>query len=351
VVQTRGYMPDSEAPNPIEDYIMTKTYKQLSAMANKIVQAYKEGKLGVTYFSPEKTKFLPSVQVRTNKVNIDTVPEIVAKMRRSKSAKFVDPILVAVGLAKSIIKKLSDDSSQEIDDLIVNGNHTRASLLEAIKRKLVPGLTEIPIAVIPEDMLPEDEDDIVEVLKLVAISMNKVEKIVQGMSKSDVHHTILMDLIDGKEVKKLDYQEALADAADLTVKEIATLVAKAIEHNTNVKLNKKFNFKQYSVAEMNDAKATRQYSLGDDTEVTWAVVTTDKTYETLGKAIGNAVENHAGKAHIIFHFKNYEDVSRLQKRTVKKIEKFTDLCEMEISYEFLPWIDPKSKGADECSSM
>ncbi len=318
---------------------MSMSYKKCLAMAERIAEAYKSGSLQINQIALDKLLLLKKnvLQVRQNVVNVDKVAEIVGKVRVTKSTQFVDPILV-VQASPELLKLNNPDCECSVPALmVVNGNHTTDVNIEIIRKGIVVGYTEAPIVVIPAEMLPELPEDQFEVLKLVAVIMNKVEKIVQGMTKSDIKHLIVNDLVSGKDINNSDYQEVLAEAAQLSLYDIRTLVAKARQESLNQKLNRRFNFKQYSVAEMNEIKFNREGELGFDTEVTWAVVTPDKTYETLGKAVGNMLQNDCSKAHIIFHFKNYDDVKKLKDETEKKIAKFQDTSKVKINYEFLPW--------------
>ena len=170
-------------------------------------------------------------------------------------------------------------------------------------------------------------------MKLVATIMNRVEKIVRGMTKNDIKDLINNDMIDGKNIDDTEYQEVLADAAQVEFSTIRELVSKVKSESFISMQNKKFKHKQYSVAELNGIKLDRETV---DTEVTWAVVTTDKTYETLGKAIGNMIERDCAKAHVLFHFKNHEDVKTLKKKTEERIAKFMQYNSVPLTYEFLP---------------
>jgi hypothetical protein len=308
------------------------------AVAERIIEAYKSNKLELEYLTLEELKELIKtvLQVRQNVVNVDKVSEIVSKVRVTKSANLVDPILVVKNPSKDLLL-LNGNHTINAMRLLVNGNHTLHSNIEIIKHKIVDGYNKAPIAIIPEDMLPEDPTDRYEVLRLIAVSLNKVEKIVQGMSKGDIKDIIAKDYVKKVDIDDEEYQEVLAEAAHLRVSDIRTLVAKVRQDSINELLNHEHKFYQYSTSEMNWAKAKREDQLGFDYEVTWAVVTPDKTYETLGKAIGNMLENDAKKAHIVFHFKNYEDIRKLKNGTVKKIAKFLETSKVNITYEFLPW--------------
>lgn len=306
---------------------MTISHQKCMVMAQRIVKAYNERKLRLDTIDKDVIYTLITrkgrrLQVRQNVVNSDRISEMVGKIRVLKHVEMADPILV-----------LEDDEGW----FLVNGNHTATLFNEIIRLRIIPGLNTAPIAIIPEDMLPSDPQDRLEVLKLVAVQMNKVEKIVQGMTKDDIKHLIQMDMIDGKNIDDDDYQEVMAESAMLKLSVIRQLVSKVKEESLNLQLNTKFNHKQYSVSDLTIIKHDRYRELGTEYEITWAV-TGDKTWETLGKAIGKLIESPAGlatKAHIMFHFKNYADVRELKDDTEKKIKMFQDLSLVPISYEFL----------------
>jgi hypothetical protein len=317
---------------------MPMTPKERFAMAERIIEAYKSNKLEIEYLDLEELKALIKtvLQVRQNVVNVDKVSEIVSKVRVTKSANLVDPILVVKNPSKDLLL-LNGNHIMAASRFLVNGNHTLHSNIEIIKHKIVAGYNKAPTAIIPEDMLPEDPTDRYEVLRLIAVSLNKVEKIAQGMTKGDIKDIIAKDFVKKVDVENEEYQEVLAEAAQLLVSDIRTMVAKVKQDSLNELLNHEHKFYQYTTSEMNWAKSKREEQLGFDYEVTWAVVTPDKTYETLGKAIGNMLENDAKKSHIIFHFKNYEDIRKLKNHTIKKIAKFQETSKTKLSYEFLPW--------------
>ncbi len=304
---------------------MTISHKKCLVMAEQIVKLYRSGSLKNEQVDRDQlvvfiTKSGRRLQVKQNEVHVEVVSEIVNKIKVFKHINFADPILV-----------IEDDEGY----FLINGNHTAHALEQVIRNgKIVPGLKTAPIAIIPEDLLPSEAAERLEVLKLVGTIMNRVEKIVRGMTKGDIKHLIMNDMIDGKDIYHDDYQEVMAEAAQMEKATIRELVSKVKLESLVSMQNKKFHFKQYTVAELNGHKVDRETN---ETEVTWAVVTTDKIYETLGKAIGNMIERSCTKAHIIFHFKNYEDVKKLQSKTQERISKFMQTSSVNLTYEFLEW--------------
>lgn len=305
---------------------MTMTHKKCLAMAEYIVNLYRKGELEKREVDRDQlvifiTKSGRRLQVKQNEVHVEVVSEIVNKIRVFKHIEHADPILV-----------IEDDEGY----FLINGNHTVHALEQVIRNgKIVPGLKTAPIAVIPDSLLPSDPQDRVEVLKHIAIIMNRVEKIVRGMTKGDIKNLIKNDMIDKKNIDDSEYQEVMAASAQMEVATIRELVSKVKQESLTELQNKKFHFKQYTVAELNAHKVDRETT---ETEVTWAVVTPDKIYETIGKAIGNMIERSCNKAHIIFHFKNYDDVKKLESKTNERIAKFMKTSSVNLTYEFLPWM-------------
>jgi len=293
-------------------------------MAELIVKLYRNNQLKRDEMTHDQlvtiiTRKGRRLQIRQNVVHVEVVSEIINKIRVFKHIEFADPILV-----------IEDDEGY----FLVNGNHTAHALEQVIKNgKIVPGLKTAPIAIISNELLPSDIADRNEVLKLVATIMNRVEKVVRGMTKGDIKDMIKVDLIDGKKIDDAEYQQVLADAAQVEESTIRELVSKVKQDSLTAILNQKHKHYQYTVAELNTLKANRE---DIRTEVTWAVVTPDKTYETLGKAIGNMIERDCTKAHVLFHFKNYEDVKDLKVKTENRIAQFMQHCTAKLTYEFLP---------------
>lgn len=304
------------------------THNECLRMAEAIAAAYKNGKLidstadyqQLLKWATDKSSVL---QVRFNKINVDTVADIVDRIRYFQHMDFADAILV----------ELRKDGTLRL----INGNHTNAAYVEAIEKRLVDGLLTARIAIIPEDQLPQDETDRELVLQNVALIMNRKEVVHNKTTKGDVRDVIRKAIINGVDVHSQDYQSTLSAAVQMKQSIISKLVMEANVDLKEEELKQKFNFKQYSSAEMNLIKQERENEFEDDDEsvaVTWAVVTRDKIYETLGKAVGSAL--NFGKAHIIFHFKNYSD-TKLKRDTERAIKAWTENCTMQITYEFLPY--------------
>lgn len=307
---------------------MTMTHNECLRMAEAIVAKYKSGKCIpsvadyqqlLKWYSDENYV----LQVRFNKINVDTVAEIIERVRYFGHMDLADSILV---------ERRKDGTLR-----LINGNHTTAAYVEVINKKLIKGLTEARIAIIPDEDLPENDKDRECVLENVAFVMNRKEVVHNKTTKADVRHKIRQAKLKGYDIHSNDYQSALSSAVQMPLSVIGKLVMEAEVDLKEAELRTKFNFKQYSAGEINVIKMEREEEFEDADEsvgVTWAVVTRDKIYETLGKAVGNAL-NH-DKAHIIFHFKTFSD-TKLKKDTEKAIQQWMKHCTMEITYEFLPY--------------
>ena len=307
---------------------MGMTHNEHLRVAESIVADYKDGKFAISKadfkqllkWTTDETSVL---QVRSNKINVDVLAEIVDRIRYFGHMDFADAILV---------ERRVDGSLR-----LINGNHTCAAYVEVFEKKLVKGLTDAKIVIIPEDRLPEDGNDRERVLVQIALVMNRKEVVHNKTTKSDVRDVIRKDIISGIKVETADYQSTLSASVQMKSAVIGKLIMEAKNDLKEEELRTKFNFKQYSASEMNLIKQELEEEFEQNDEsvaVTWAVVTRDKIYETLGKAVGNALNYN--RAHIVFHFKNYSD-TKLKTSTIKAINDWLKYCSMEITYEFLPY--------------
>lgn len=307
---------------------MGMTHNEHLRVAESIVADYKDGKFAISKAAFKQvlkwyTDETSVLQVRSNKINVDVLAEIIDRIRYFGHMDFADPILV---------ERRADGSLR-----LINGNHTCAAYVEAFEKKLVKGLTDAKIVVIPENRLPEDANDRERVLVQIALVMNRIEVVHNKTTKSDVRDMIRKDIISGINVDTADYQSAISASVQMKSSTIGKLIMEAKNDLKEEELRSKFNFRQYSASEMNLIKQELEEEFEQNDEsvaVTWAVVTRDKIYETLGKAVGNALNYN--RAHIVFHFKNYSD-TKLKTSTIKAINDWLKYCSMEITYEFLPY--------------
>jgi ribosomal protein L22 len=298
-------------------------YAKCTQIAETIVAAYHKGTLPVSVVDEAQlkewiTNQFSRLQVKENVIHTDVVGDIVSKIRYYQHINFADPILV--------VKRLAGDL------FLVNGNHTATALEQVIRQALVVGVTKAPIAIIPDDMLPSDPAELKETLHLVATMMNRQPKVVRGMGKADIRRMIANDDHDGIDVHNLEYQKAKANSAHVPLSTIREIVSKVAEKNLATSLNKKFHFKQLTTSELNKVKEDRTTRKNF---VQHAKVSKDIA-GTFAGVIDHMVTHKGTKCvHVVFHFKNYEDINALKIPTQEYMENFKALVNFPVTYEFL----------------
>jgi hypothetical protein len=298
-------------------------YAKCTQLAETIVAAYHNGTLPASSVDQAQlkewiTNHLSRLQVKENVIHADVVAEIVSKIRYYQHINFADPILV--------VKRLSDDL------FLVNGNHTATALEQVIRQSLVVGVTKAPIAIIPDDMLPSDPAELSETLRLVATMMNRQPKVVRGMSKTDIRRMIANDYIDDIDIYNLEYQKAKANSAHVPLSTIREIVSKIAEQNLATSLNKKFNFKQltpYEISKIKQDRTTR------NNFVQHAKVSKDIAGTFAGVIDHMVTHKGTKRVHVVFHFKNYEDINAFKIPTQEYMENFKALVNFPVTYEFL----------------
>lgn len=297
-------------------------YTKCTQAAEAIVAAYHKGTLpkSTADYAQLKewvTSTASIIQVKLNRVHIDVIAEIISKIKYYKHINYADPILV-VNTPKGL--------------MLVNGNHTAAALEQVIRQSLIDGLNEAPIAIIPDDMLPSDPAEVSETLRLVATMMNRQPKVVRGMSKADLRNVITDDDRDGADIHNTEYQLAKANSAHFPLDVIRDIVAKIVANNYATNTNKKFHFKQLTTYELSKIRLDR---------------TTRKNFVQIAKVSKDIAGTFAGvidhmvthkgtkSVHILFHFKNYDDISAFKVPAEEYMESFKQLVNFPVTYEFL----------------
>jgi hypothetical protein len=315
----------------IKEYIMTNMHKKIDykhcvKMAEAIYEAYHKKQLPIVKVAYEVLKEWVTAanrvfQARENLIINEHVADIIQKIRYYQHIDYADPPLVQRdNLGTSGLK-------------LINGNNTVNALEQVMRLKYVPGLKEISVAVIPDDMLPKGEDELEEVLKLVATMMNRQPKVVRGMSKSDIRDMIARDHVTGKDIQDDDYQKAKSQSAHIPLATVRELVSKVLTDASTAKLNAKMKFRQLAGHEVESVARER---LNRKNFVQIAVVTKDKIFGTLSGAIQAMVEHDGCESvHIVFYFKNFSDISLLKTPTKEKIEKMKKIVKFPVTYEFL----------------
>lgn len=298
-------------------------FKKCSAQAERIVKEYHSKQLPLEFVGHEQLATWVNdptmrLQVKENVIHNDVVGEIVSKIKYFRHIDHADPILVVETIKGRFL---------------VNGNHTATALEQIIRKAIVPGINQAPIAIIPNDMLPSDKEELRETLRLVATMMNRQPKVVRGMSKDDIRRMISEDIIDNIDVHDKEYQEAKANAAQMPLSTIREIIAKIQSQSETSLENKKFNFRQLTKYQTDKFKVSRAEK---SRFVQVALVTKDQIFGSLAGVIQALVEHETCKnVHVIFHFKSHHDVETLKIPTINKMEKFKTFVNAPITYEFL----------------
>ena len=298
-------------------------YAKCTELSEAIVAAYHNGTLPASHVDHTQlkewvTNALSRLQVKENVIHTDVVAEIVSKIRYYQHINFADPILV--------VKRLAGDL------YLVNGNHTATALEQVIRQSLVVGVTEAPISIIPDDMLPSDPAELKETLRLVATMMNRQPKVVRGMSKADIRRMIANDDIGGIDIHNKEYQKAKANSAHVPLSTIREIVAKIAVQNHTSHVNQKFNFKQFTAYELSKIRRDRT----DRNNFVQIAKVTKDIAGTFAGVIDHMVTHKGTKSvHILFHFKNFEDINKFKVPTEEYMKAFEKLVNFSVTYEFL----------------
>jgi hypothetical protein len=308
------------------------TTQEHFACAEKIVRLYDENKLQnvmVPYHQLDSWYRLndtSSIQCRFDRLNLDSVKRIVALIEFYRNLDYAKPVLVYYDKK---LKKL----------ILVNGNHTTAAIIEAAEKKFI-SLTEFNGRQISDDLLPKEEYDRACVFEWVAILMNRDPQPKTKTTRKDVRHTVTSEIRrnngDTDSVNEPAYIQNLSAAYQWPIKDVQKVIAEAISDLEEEASNEQFNFYQWPenrIAHIEAIRA-RDMSKGHKTvHCTRAVIGT-KTFESLGKAVGLAL--NYSQAHIVFHFPTSSMIS-LRKKVETDIAEWMKFCSKPVTYEFLPY--------------
>jgi len=261
------------------------------------------------------------LQIRENLKLSDHIAEIIQKIRYYQHIDYADPPLAI------------EDGRGQSGLYLINGNNTVNALEQTIRFRLVPGLTQVPVVVVPDEMLPQGKEERKQTLQLLGTMMNRQPKVVRGMSKNDIRDMITRDMREGINIQDYAYQDAKSQSAHLPLATIRELVGKVLADSAARNMNAKMKFRELARWEVN-AIATQRQTHTNFVQV--ATVTKDKIFGTLAGVLQAMVE-HDGcdSVHLIFHFKNYSDIRTLKVPTKEKIEAFTKLVNFPVTYEFI----------------
>ena len=297
-------------------------YTKCQKYAKAVVEAYKKRTLLAS------TADLPQLQVWTlhnrNKVqareklvNPEFVATIIRNISYQKHIQNADPILVA---------------EQNGVRLLINGNNTAAALEQVIRLQIVPGVFEAPIAIIPDDMLPSDPDEQAETIKQIAIMMNIQVKPVQGVFKADMRRVIAEDAKKGVDIHNEEYQEVRSSSAHMPLDTIKEIVSKVASLTDAERTNSDYNFIRLDPKVLDTAKRKRK------TKHNFVqIATVSKNIAGTLAGVVDHMATHKGtkSIHVLFHFKNYDDINNFKVPAEEYMENVKEVLNFPVTYEFL----------------
>ena len=301
---------------PNANFLKCKEY------AKAVVDAYKKRTLlASTADLPQLQTWthhnLNKYQTREKAVNPEFVATIIRTISHDMHIRNADPILVA---------------EQNGVRLLINGNNTAAALEQVIRLQIVPGVFEAPIAVIPHDMLPSDPADRAETIKQIAMMMNIQVKHAQGVFKNDMRRAIAEDAKKGVDIHNEQYQEIRASSAHMPIATIKDLVSKVASLTDAERTNSDYNFIQLNPAALDKAKRKRKTA---HNFVQIATVSKNIAGSLAGVIDHQATHKGTKGIHILFHFKNYDDINNFKVPAEEYMENVKELLNFPVTYEFL----------------
>ena len=256
-------------------------------------------------------------QTREKVVNPEFVSHIIRNISYQKHIQNADPILVA---------------EQNGVRLLINGNNTAAALEQVIRLQIVPGVFEAPIAVIPHDMLPSDPAERLETIKQIAMMMNIQDKPVQGIYKSDMRRAIAEDAKNGVDIHNEEYQEVRSSSAHMPIATIKEIVSKVASLTDAERTNSDYNFIRLDPKVLDTAKRKRK------TKHNFVqIATVSKNIAGTLAGVVDHMATHKGtkSIHVLFHFKNYDDINNFKVPAEEYMEAVKELLNFPVTYEFL----------------
>jgi hypothetical protein len=309
---------------------MAMSIGQVDDFAQKIVHLYKNDrdkliKQHVDVATMKKwANGKDKSQPRLDAIDQTHVAEIFYRIELEGDLSKINPPLCATAIG-NILK-------------LVDGNHTNIAALKAIAKKIVDA-TGIDVLVIPDEYLPESEEDRLCVFEAVGNIMNLNELVRKDMQPKDIKRQINNHIVNNiYDVDDGDYRRRIAKQFGKKEEDIRNYIYEVRSKLKKSESNHLNNFFQYPDEAQTIYKADRNKKFRKQNRsvgITWAVIDKKKKWaEIIGKAMGNAMGNK--EIHIIFHFLNFDDVSR-QEEFENFIKDFSKKYKLEFSYEFLPW--------------
>ncbi len=187
---------------------------------------------------------------------------------------------------------------------LIDGNHTNKASLKAILKKIVDA-NGIDVRVIPDEYLPDNEEDREQVFEAIGIMMNKNKIARKEPQPKDIKRQINNHIINNTyNVDDKSYREELAEWYGKKEEDIRNYIYEVRSKLKKSESNHLNNFFKYPDEAQTIYKADRTKKFRKQNRsvgITWAVIDKKKKLaEILGKAMGNAMGKN--EIHIIFHF-------------------------------------------------
>jgi hypothetical protein len=309
---------------------MAITISQADDMAQIIVNLYKNDrkkliKKHIDVATMKRWANMKDVyQTRFDALDQTHVAEIFYRIELQGDLSKINPPLCATSLDQ-ILK-------------LVDGNHTNTAALKAILKKIVDA-GGIDVLIIPDEYLPDNEEDRLRVFESVGNIMNLNEIARKDMQVKDIKARIEKDIVNNTyNVDDAEYRKRRANQFGKKEEDIRSYIYDVRSKLKKSEANDFNNFFQYPKEAETIYKADRNKKFRKQNRsvgITWAVIDAKKKWaEIMGKAMGNAMGKK--EIHIIFHFLNFDDVSR-QEEFETFIKEFSKKYNVEFNYEFLPW--------------
>jgi hypothetical protein len=312
------------------NFVMAISIDQVDDCAQKIVHLYKNDrdKLIKHHVDVATMKRWSNgkdiAQPRFDALDQKHVADIFYRIELQGDLSKINPPLCATAVGQSL--------------KLVDGNHTNTASLKAITKKIVDA-TGIDILIIPDEYLPDNEEDRDCVFEAIGNIMNLNEITSKEMQPKDIkrqiHNHIVNNIYD---VEEKSYREKMAKQFGKKEEDIRNYIYEVRSKLKKSESNHLNNFFQYpdeaqTIYKMDRTKKFRKQNR--NVGITWAVIDKKKKWpEIMGKAMGNAMDKK--EIHIIFHFLNFEDVS-IQEELETFISDFSKKYNLKFGYEFLPW--------------
>lgn len=265
-------------------------------------------------------------QVREVHLDEEHISNIIYKIQALGHADLANPILC--------YEEIIDGETIMV---VADGNNTNAALLRADKKGYI-SIQGTEVLIIPSELIPEDNLSKQILLDALGAELNVPTVINKGMMPRDLRAMVKRHIEEGVDINDGAYRAMLQRKYQMTSADVSSNVSKAKSEYNRALSNSLHNFHQYTTGDGEYFKRVRTKKFDKENRsvgICWAVVDRCRVLpETLGKAMGLAM-NHA-EIHIVFHFKDYEDVS-YRDQVEAYIASFSKKYNVKFSYEFLAW--------------